>query len=78
MVSVLLQQPGTCSRLGLAARHLYTASTFSQTKRCLSSSAVSNMGDRIDQAKLSQVEELTLVLFGFIINLSRGSERTTV
>ena len=53
MVSVILQHAGTCTRLGLLTRNVYA--TFNQTNRYLISSPVTNMGDRVEKAKLSRV-----------------------
>ena len=59
MVSVILQHAGPCCRLGLGmglmARNVFT--TSNQTKRYLISSAVTNMGERREKAKLSRVEK---------------------
>ena len=59
MVSVILQHAGPSSRLGLGlglvARNVFQ--TSNQTYRYFISSAVTNMGDRIEKAKLSRVEK---------------------
>ena len=62
MVSVILQHAGTCTRLGLLTRNVYA--TFNQTNRYLISSPVTNMGDRVEKAKLSRVEKYYCPLAG--------------